>query len=53
MEPLRGSLCKAIRVINFAKYQAHSESLFKKCNLLNFDNMYKLEVAKIHDLYLS
>ena len=46
LEPLKRSLCKAVRVIDFAKYQAHSEPLFKKYNLLNFDNMYKLEVAK-------
>ena len=46
LEPLKCSLRKAVRVIDFAKYQAHSEPLFKKYNLLNFDNMYKLEVAK-------
>ena len=39
-------------MINFAKYQAHSEPLFKKHNLLNFDKIYKLEVAKfMFDIY--
>ena len=36
----------------FAEYQAHSKPLFKKYNLLNFDDMYKLEVAKfMFDIY--
>ena len=45
-------LRKAIRVIDFAKDPAHSKPLFKKYNFLNFDNMYKLEVAKFMlDIY--
>ena len=52
LEPLKCNLRKAIRVIDFAEYQAHSKPLFKKYNLLNFDNMYKLEVAKfMFDIY--
>ena len=52
LEPLKSSICRAVRVINFAIYKAHSEQLFKKHNLLNFDNMYKLEVAKfMFDIY--
>ena len=46
LEPLKRSLRKAVRVIDFARYQAHCEPLFKKYNLLNVDNMYKIEVAK-------
>ena len=52
LEPLKRSLRRAVRVIDLAKYQAHSEPLFKKYNLLNFDNMYKIEVAKfMFDIY--
>ena len=52
LEPLKCNLRKAIRVIDFAKYQAHSKPLFKKYSLLNFDSMYKLEVAKfMFDIY--
>ena len=52
LEPLKCGLRKAVRVIDLAKYQAHSEPLFKKYNLLNFDNMYKLQVAKfMFDIY--
>ena len=52
LEPLKCHLRKAIRVIDFAKYQAHSKPLFKKYSLLNFDSMYKLEVAKfMFDIY--
>ena len=29
LEPLKSSLRKAVRLIDFAKYQAHSEPLFK------------------------
>ena len=52
LEPLKCNLRKAIREIDFAKYQAHSKPLFKKYSLLNFDSMYKLEVAKfMFDIY--
>ena len=46
LELLKRSLRKAVRAIDFARYQAHCEPLFKKYNLLNVDNMYKIEVAK-------
>ena len=52
LEPFKRSLRKAVRVIDFAKYQAHSGPLFKEYKLLNFDNMYTLEVAKFMlDIY--
>ena len=52
LEPLKCNLRKAIRVIDMAEYQANSKALFKKYNLLNLDNMYKLEVAKfMFDVY--
>ena len=37
---------KSVRVIQFKSYQAHSEPLFKKLGVLNFDNLFKLEAAK-------
>ena len=33
LEPLKRNLCKAVRVTDFAKYQAHSEPLFKKYSI--------------------
>ena len=46
LEPLKRDLRKAVTVIDFAKYQAHSEPLFKKYNLLDFDNMYRVSHKK-------
>ena len=46
LEPLKRNLRKAIRVADFAAYTAHSEPIFKRLNLLNFDKLYKLETAK-------
>ena len=41
LEPLKRSLRKVVRIIDFAKYQAHSEPLFKKYNLLNLTTCIK------------
>ena len=46
LEPLKRNLRKAIRVADFAPYTAHSDPIFQRLKLLNFDNLYKLETAK-------
>ena len=46
LEPLKISLRKAVRVIDFASYTAHTELIFKRFKILNFENLYKLETAK-------
>ena len=46
LESLKINLRKAVRVIDFASYTAHSEPIFKRFKLLNLDNLYKLETAK-------
>ena len=38
---------KAIRCISGAKYNAHSDPIFKQLSILKFDDIYKLNVAKI------
>ena len=46
LEPLKITLRKAVRVIDFASYTAHKEPIFKRFKLLNLENLYKLETAK-------
>ena len=46
LEPLKITLRKAVRVIDFASYTAHTEPIFKGFKLLNLENLYKLETAK-------
>ena len=46
LEPLKISLRKAIRVIDFASYTAHTEPIFKRFKILNLEKLYKLETAK-------
>ncbi len=43
---LNKSLKKAVRIMNFADYRAKSKPLFSKLGLFNFDDLFKLEVAK-------
>ena len=47
LEHLKCNLQKAIRVIDFANYTAHSEPIFKRLKIFNFDKLYKLETAKM------
>ena len=44
---------KIIRIINGSKYDAHSEPIFKKLNILKLDDIYKLNVAKYCHNYFS
>ena len=46
-ESLRRNLRKAVRLIDFANYTAHSEPIFKRLKIFNFDNLYRLERAKM------
>ena len=49
LESIRRNLRKTVRIIDFAKRQAHSQPIFTKLALLNFDDTYKkhkCEVAK-------
>ena len=46
LNPMKRCLKKAIRAICFAKAQAHSLPLFKKQNLLCFDDIVELEIGK-------
>ena len=46
LEPLKCNLRKAVRVADFAPYTAHSEPIFKRLKLLNFEKLHKLETAK-------
>ena len=43
---------KAIRCISGAKYNAHSDPIFKQLSILKFDDIYKLSVAKIMLTYV-
>ena len=47
LEPLKRTLRKAIRVIDFASYTEHSEPIFKCLNILNFDKRFMLETTKM------
>ena len=47
LESLRRNLRKAVRVIDFANYTAHSEPIFKRLKVFNFDNLCRLETAKM------
>ena len=47
LEPLKRTLRKAARVIDSANYTAHSEPVFKGLKILNFDNLFMLEKAKM------
>ena len=45
---------KIIRIINGSKYDAHTEPIFKKLNILKLDDIYKLCVAKYcHNYFTS
>ena len=46
LETLKCSLRKAVRVADFASYIPHSDPIFKRLKLLNFDNLYKFETGK-------
>ena len=43
---------KAIRCISGAKYNAHSDPIFKQLSILKFDDIYKLNVANIMLTYV-
>ena len=47
LEPLKCNLRKAVRVIDFANYTAHSDPIFKRLKVFNFDKLYWLETAKM------
>ena len=47
LENLKCNLRKAVRVIDFANYTAHSEPIFQRLKILNFDKLYMLETAKM------
>jgi hypothetical protein len=47
LEPIEISMKKVIRTISFAKFDAHSEPLFKEHNILNFANLLKLQLGKL------
>ncbi len=42
---------KAIRIISISKYNAHSEPLFKKFNLLQIEDMLRLNELKLYYKY--
>ncbi len=46
LTPIKRCLKKAVRAINFAKTRDHSLPLFKKQNLLCFDDIIELEIGK-------
>lgn len=46
LEPLKRNLRRAIRIIDFAEYTAHSDLVFKRLEILNFDKLNMLETAK-------
>ena len=51
LEPIKVSMRKAVRLMTFQDRDAHSEPLFQQFNILNFDDSYRLEVAKfMHDI---
>ena len=43
LESLRRNLRKAVRVIDFADYTAHSEPIFKRIKVFNFHNLCRLQ----------
>ena len=38
---------KAIRILNHAKYNASSSLLFKHCNILKFEDLYKVTICQL------
>ena len=43
---------KAVRIINCAKYISHTDKLFKSCNLLKLDDIFKVQLMKfLHNFY--
>ena len=51
LEPVRVSMRKAVHLMAFQQRDAQSEPLFQQFNILNFDDSYRLEVAKfMHDI---
>ena len=44
---LRRNMRKVVRVIDFANYTAYSEPIFKRLKIFNFDNLYRLQTAKM------
>ena len=47
LEPIEISVKKAIRIISFAKRDSHFAPLFKVHNILNFQNLCKLNLGKL------
>ena len=47
LEPLKCNLRKAVRIIDSANYTTHSEPIFKRLKIFNFDKLYMLETAKM------
>ena len=47
LEPLKRNLRKAVRIMDSANYTAHSEPIFKRLKVFNFDKFYMLETAKM------
>ena len=47
LEPLKSSLRKAVTVIDFAHYMAHSEPVCERSKIFSFDTFYILETANI------
>lgn len=39
---------KAIRIVNLAKYNSHTEPLFKSCRLLNINDLYKVRILDFY-----
>ena len=51
LEPIKESMRKAVRLMAFQDRDAHSEPLFQQFNILDFDDSYRLGVAKfMHDI---
>ena len=49
--PIKVSMRKAVRLMAFQDRDAHFEPLFQQFNIFNFDDSYRLEVAKfMHDI---
>ena len=46
LEPVKVSMRKVVRLMAFQQRDAHSEPLLQQFNILNFDDSYRLEVAK-------
>ena len=44
---------KAVRCITGAKYRDHTSPIFKECQLLKLDDIYKLEVVKFVYLFMK